>query len=371
MSKLKKLFFHPNEFLRDYFLKKAPLVSNKVSSKSEKAPLEELYPISFPIDIVYTWVDGSNETFLRQHAFYKGEKEDITTDMARFESHDELKYSIRSVLKYAPWVNHIYIVTNNGEIPKWLDVSFEKITVISHKEIIDEKYLPTFNSHVIEANLWKIPNLTEHYIYFNDDVLLTRPVSESLFFTSGGLAKLFITNAKLSNCAINSKDKPTEIAAKNARQLILQYTHNGTWVETLFAHTFHPQLKKVYQYIWQEFSVEIEQFLNNKFRSAGDIHCTFLHHHLALLLGKAVATRTHSFYFNIRDKNAIKNYRSLLSKKGTNVAPYSMCLNDTTSNTKSVPNYTQQLADFLELYFPDICTAEIDEIIDRETNNDE
>ena len=88
------------------------------------------------------------------------------------------------------------------------------------------------------------------------------------------------------------------------------------------------------------------------------------------MLGQAVATRTHSFYFNIREKGAIKNYCSLLAKKETNVAPYSMCLNDTTSNTKSMPNYAQQLADFLESYFPDSCVAEIDETKDKDLKDE-
>ena len=368
MSKLKKLFFHPNQFVKDYSAKrvalletkKAPLETKKAPiSKTRELPLEELYPVSFPIDIVYTWVDGSNETFLRQRAFYKGEKDDVTTDMARFESRDELKYSVRSVLKYAPWVNHIYIVTNNGEVPKWLDTSFEKITIIPHKEIIDDKYLPTFNSHVIEANLWKIPNLAEHYIYFNDDVLLTRPVLGDYFFTSGGLTKVFITNVKLPQGAITEQDSPTIQAAKNARKLILKHTNNNIWAEVLFAHTFHPQLKSMYQYIEQRFSSELNDFLGNRFRSSGDILVSFLHHHLALLLGKGVATRTHSFYFNIREKRAVNSYAALLKHKGKDTAPYSVCLNDLTSNSEGLPNYVERLISFLETYFPEPSVAEI------------
>ena len=86
---------------------------------------------------------------------------------------------------------------------------------------------------------------------------------------------------------------------------------------------------------------------------------SFVHHHLALLLGKAVATRTHSFYFNIRAKNAVSSYSALLKHKDKNTAPYSMCLNDLTSNSGELPNYVERLISFLETYFPEPSVAEI------------
>lgn len=369
MSKVAKLITNPNAFFRDYFNKKAPAKTPaKTPAKAPaKAPatsfpattIEDLYPVLFPIDIVYTWVDGANETFLKQRAFYKGEKNDITTDIARFESRDELKYSIRSVLKYAPWVNHIYIVTNNGEKPAWLDSDFDKITIVPHKDIIDAEYLPTFNSHIIEAHLWKIPNLSEHYIYLNDDVMLTRPVSKDYFFTSGGLVKTFITNARLPQGSILEDDSPTIKAAKNARSLILSYTNNGIWADVLFAHTFHPFLKSVQQFIWEHFSNEVKGFLGNRFRNPSDLYLSFLHHHLVLLQGKGIATRTHSFYFNIREKSAVNSYKALLNHRDKDTAPYSMCLNDLTANTNDLPDYAEKLSKFLETYFPQPSAAEI------------
>ena len=43
------------------------------------------------------------------------------SSLRRFTDWDELKYSLRSLEKYAPWVRHVYIVTN-GQIPSWLDM---------------------------------------------------------------------------------------------------------------------------------------------------------------------------------------------------------------------------------------------------------
>lgn len=397
MSKLTKLVNNPELFLRDYLLKKIPLnekekqalLPTKITKPAEpkvKPPtpikknvetpqkatqdslaqtIEDVYPITFPIDIVYTWVNSDDPEFTKTRLHYQDilngtntEVKNESVDIARFESRDELKYSIRSIFKYAPWVNHIYIVTN-GQIPSWLNQNCDKITVISHSQILNSKYLPTFNSHVIESALHKIPNLSEHFIYFNDDVLLTRPLPASYFFTSSGLAKLFITNAKLPNGEKNSNDSPTQWAAKNSRALLLDKT--GFWVDTMFAHTFHPQVKSIHQEIDMLWHHEVSLCRKNRFRSDSDLNtASFLHHHLALIRGKAIATRTRCMYFNIRDKQAEKLYANLLANKGTDKSTHSVCLNDKVSNNiNALDNFEIKLRKFLDTYYPEATEAEI------------
>tara|TARA_R110002050_G_scaffold150757_1_gene277697 strand:- start:234 stop:554 length:321 start_codon:yes stop_codon:yes gene_type:complete len=83
----------------------------------------------------------------------------------------QLRYSLRSIMKFAGWVRHIYIVTN-GQVPSWLDVSHPRITVVAHEEIFtDPSDLPTFSSPAIEVHLHRIPGLSNRWIYFNDDVV--------------------------------------------------------------------------------------------------------------------------------------------------------------------------------------------------------
>lgn len=395
MSKITKLVKKPSLFFRDYFIKRYPLnygenigllpeesakknmSKEKNSSKNKnhstvkntigsvEQVIEDLYPVTFPVDIVYTWVDSDDPEFQSQRLAFQIELDETVlknkpevTDIARFQSRDELKYSIRSVLKYAPWVNHIYIVTN-GQIPKWLDINFDKITVIPHSTILEEKYLPTFNSHVIESALYKIPNLSEHYIYFNDDVMLTRPLDPNYFFTSNGIVKLFMTNSKLPNGGRNLKDTPTQWAAKNARELL--YEETGFWVEHMFAHTFHPQLKSIHKKIETLWAEQLDKCRNNKFRNISDLNsATFLHHHFALISGNAIATRTKCVYFNIRSPEATKFYNTLNARKGTDMIPHSICLNDHVSGSKNLlKDYEVKLQSFLEFFYPEASNAEI------------
>jgi hypothetical protein len=108
----------------------------------------------------------------------------------RFADNQELRYSLRSILKYAPFVNHIYIITMNQK-PAWL-APHPKITIIDHTQIFkNADDLPTFNSHALESNLHRVPGLSERFIYFNDDVFLGAPVTAADFFVDDKLNVLF------------------------------------------------------------------------------------------------------------------------------------------------------------------------------------
>ena len=88
------------------------------------------------------------------------------------------------VEKFAPWVNRIYFVTC-GHIPPWLNTSHPKLKLIRHSDYMKPEYLPTFNINSIELNFHRIPELSEQFVYFNDDMFLLKPVKEEDFFKDG------------------------------------------------------------------------------------------------------------------------------------------------------------------------------------------
>ena len=102
---------------------------------------------SFPIDVVYTWVNDEDPSWIARKAQY------TTTSIAgratlaeRFRNRDELKYSLRSIEMFAPWVNRVFIVTDD-QTPSWLNLHRPKVRMVSHTEIYrDPTVLPTFNS---------------------------------------------------------------------------------------------------------------------------------------------------------------------------------------------------------------------------------
>lgn len=139
------------------------------------------------IDFVVTWVNGQDENWLRKYNNY-ADLDTLDVKNARFRDFGIFRYWFRAVERFAPWVNHVFLVTD-AQVPEWLNIKQDKITVIDHKDIIDKKYLPVFNSSAIELNLYRIPNLSEQFVYFNDDMFLNRPVKKRDFFNKDGLPK--------------------------------------------------------------------------------------------------------------------------------------------------------------------------------------
>jgi hypothetical protein len=139
----------------------------------------------YPIDIVYTWVEDNNEFNEEKNYWFNNSKNNYklrnSIDTKRFEDNQELKYSIRSVEKYFPYFNNIYIVVKDGQKPSYINFNNPKIHLVNHSEIIPSEYLPTFNSMAIECYLHHIPNLSEYYLYFNDDILMTKKVDPFYF----------------------------------------------------------------------------------------------------------------------------------------------------------------------------------------------
>ena len=77
--------------------------------------------VTFPIDIVYTWVDGNDEAWREKRNRYMPNTQNTAKAPnhmceARWRENNELMYSLRSVESFAPWVNKIYIVTD-GQRP--------------------------------------------------------------------------------------------------------------------------------------------------------------------------------------------------------------------------------------------------------------
>lgn len=148
--------------------------------------VEILVRLNFDIDFVVSWVDGNDPQWMSKHDKYASQ-DTLDVKKARFRDYGIFKYWFRAVQSYAPWVHHIFLVTDNQR-PDWL-IENDKLTVIDHSQIMDEKYLPVFNSSAIELNVHKIPNLAEHFVYFNDDMFLNKLVRPTDFFSTKGLPK--------------------------------------------------------------------------------------------------------------------------------------------------------------------------------------
>lgn len=134
------------------------------------------------IDFVVPWLDSSDPAWIEQYNQYRPDAP--ISDNGRYRDWDIFRYWFRAVERYAPWVNKVYLITN-GIFPKWINPECEKLALVKHEDYIPQEYLPTFNSITIELNMDKIPGLSEHFVYFNDDVFLNAPVKPEDYFVDG------------------------------------------------------------------------------------------------------------------------------------------------------------------------------------------
>lgn len=136
-----------------------------------------------PVDLVYTW--------------YNKDVPPEGTDKCRHCDNGELYWSIKSVDRFAPWFRNIYIFVNDGTvIPKWL-LSHPKVRIVEHHEIIPTDILPLYNSVAIEFWIHRLPGLSEHFVYSNDDMFIGNVVSKHDFFTDDGKIKYMVTGYPL------------------------------------------------------------------------------------------------------------------------------------------------------------------------------
>lgn len=172
----------------------------------------------YPIDLVYLWVDGNDKDWQKRRVQKLTElgiyKKDDSINECRFIDNDELKYSLRSVEAFAPWIRQIYIVTDR-QVPRWLNLNNSKIKIIDHTQILPRSALPTYNSMAIETCLANIPDLSELFLFANDDTFIASPVTPYFFFED---YKPILRFGK----AVKKKNNIHHCAILNAQKLIYE-----------------------------------------------------------------------------------------------------------------------------------------------------
>ncbi|NMR31278.1 stealth conserved region 3 domain-containing protein [Crystallibacter degradans] len=226
--------------------------------------------VNFPIDAVYTWVDDTDPQWRNARGRYLPENDRLHAEAAstaRFTNRNELKYSLRSLRMFAPWIRKVYIVTA-GQTPAWFAQADERVEFVSHDSLFPQAgVLPTFNSHAIETVLHRIDGLAEHFLYFNDDTILTRPQRPENYFAANGLSRFFTSPVKINYLGENAP--PHLSAAANNRELIRQ--EFGFEISQSLLHTPYPHKRSVLDEMEAKYQVDFDRTRMARFRSSGDI----------------------------------------------------------------------------------------------------
>jgi hypothetical protein len=246
------------------------------------------------IDFVVTWVDMNDAKWQREFASYSGKIDNTKNEVtvARFRDQGLLKYWFRGLEKFAPWVRKIHFVTC-GQQPDWLDGSHPKLHLVNHSDYIPQQYLPCYNSNLIEIYMHKIPGLSEHFVYFNDDFFVTNHVGKERFFTDGlpndiaafrinlGLSlwtKCLKNNIRLINKRFNKKEVMdrdhdkwfhSSYGSKTQWAKILQGYDKFITLRT--PHNAQPYIKTTFEEVWNYAEKELTAMSAHRFRTPKDL----------------------------------------------------------------------------------------------------
>jgi Stealth protein CR2, conserved region 2/Stealth protein CR4, conserved region 4/Stealth protein CR3, conserved region 3/Stealth protein CR1, conserved region 1 len=305
--------------------------------------------ITFDIDMVFSWVDGNDPEFRARRAaamanHLVGEGDDAD---ARIRQIDELKYALRSVHAFAPWVRRIFIATDSP-VPQWL-APHPKVTIVRATDhFTDPSALPVYNSHAVETQLHHIPGLAEHFLYSNDDMFFGRALAPSMFFSPGGVTKFIEAGTRIGLGANHPERSGFENAARVNRQLL--WDRFGKIITRHLEHTAAPLRKSVLSELECEFGEDFARTQASRFRASTDISVTnSLYHYYALMTGRAVQQESAKVrYVDTTLRSGLAKLPTLLKKRKVDF----FCLNDGSFPEVSPQERATVVGEFLEKYFP-------------------
>ncbi|WP_168218445.1 stealth conserved region 3 domain-containing protein [Nocardioides eburneiflavus] len=302
----------------------------------------------FDVDVVYTWVDGDDEAWLAARderiTGLGGTPSARASGASRYRSRDELRYSMRSIHLFAPWVRRIHLVTA-GQVPAWLDTSHDRVRVVDHRDILPDSALPTFSSHAIETRLHAVPGLADHFVYVNDDVFLGRPRRKEHFFAPGGQYAAFVADHRAVGLP-GTDDRPYLSAAQNNRRLLAEAF--GVTLTHTMMHSPHPQRRTTLEEISARFPDEVSRTTHAPFRSETDLSMlSSFAQSYGLITGQAFRASAHHGYVDLGHQQLPVQLRQMLKRDRD-----FFCVADNLLAAFDEERADGLLHEFLEQYFP-------------------
>lgn len=332
-------------------------------------------PKSGNIDFVIIWVDGSDPAWLAEKSKYDGSAKSGNTAV-RFRDWDNLQYWFRGVEKFAPWVHQIHFVTW-GHLPEWLDTKNPKLHIVNHKDYIPSEYLPTFNANPIELNLHRIEGLSEQFVFFNDDMFITKSVRPEDFFIDGKPCDTYGLN-----CIYFVEDSVGHINGSDLEQINNHFPGSKKVIRSNFSKWFSPKngfknnvktmmlstwdwftgfhydhlptcfLKSTYKEVWAKCGKTLDETCRCRFRSGMNVN-QWLIKYWQLCKGISVPRGALGRVYHLKNDEVGKALKAVES--GTHKL---ICLNDT-AMTADFAETSQAVRDSFEKLLPEKSSFEL------------
>ena len=325
--------------------------------------------LNFPVDIVYTWVDQSDPVWIKKRwdaisLLSEEQRLSLCRDGIQereLEPLNQLKFSLRSVSRYAGFIRKIFIVTDD-QIPAWLNTAHPKIEIISHRTIFgNEGKLPTFTSHAIESRLHHIPGLSEHFLYLNDDFFLGKTISTDDFFIYHNKSKFFPSPQKIATSAPSPDDLGIASAAKQGQALLKKQFKLK--VSHYISHIPYPLRRSILFEMENRFKTEFKKTASHQFRHSRDFSIpAFLFFYYSYATNRAVPAKISYMYLDSSLLKFIRKAFFLLIRRYK-----TFCINGGHRFLKASRYRHKLLAVLLKLAFPGACEFETTAVLDADS----
>lgn len=324
-------------------------------------------------DIVIPWVDGNDPEWQKKKArFTQGNDYDSSEETyngtMRYRDYGTLKYLFRSIEQNAQWVNHVFLVTDNQK-PEWLDDNYSKVTVVDHKDFINSRYLPTFNTNTIELNVHHISGLNQNFVLLNDDMLFNDkttiddffkgdlPVDSMSFsvipsqndFSHILLNDMLIINKHFSKKNVLRKNWKKIFNLKNGK-LVLRSFLSLPWTGITGFYNQHQGIaytKNSFENMWNLETEKLEETCSHRIRSTDDVSDWVIRYY-QMCSGKFYAGFSNkSAFFTVDEVERLK--RELVGNKHHKF----ICINDVDQESDFSEKAVTEVASYLNERFPD------------------
>lgn len=250
--------------------------------------------MGYDIDLVVPWVNGADPAWLQQKKRY-GHEDDKYLKSFLYRDWQLMRYWFRGVERNLPWIHRIYFVTW-GHLPPWLNLKHPKLQIVRHKEYIPAEYRPTFSANPIELNLHRIPNLSEKFVYANDDTFFIGEIAEDYYFRDGLPCDCLCLHPITESCTngfghilwnniacINRHFSLKECMEKNEQKWFASSYSSYVLAMNKLSYQLHnfpgfrdehlpiPFLKSTFEEVWEKNDTLLRRACNHRFRSSEDV----------------------------------------------------------------------------------------------------
>lgn len=300
--------------------------------------------MDFPVDIVLPWLNPT-ERWMDTYKDYRGDE-----NVGRIRDMGTFKYLLRSIANNVPWVNKVVVLLYDEEQkPDWL-VESDKLRIVYHKEFLPEEYLPNFNSLVTDMHICFIKDVSEHFIFINDDMFFMRPVPKEMFFSDTGRS---VHHPSMKE---GSYTRHNKAQFRYIEENMYNFVNHFAGKKLLWK-TFHmpiPFRKSFQQFMWHQYGDLIKPMLGNSHIRSNTNICNWVFYGLEEMTGFCALDDIYKKYpcvcFDLKDE--MSDIPSRIADK------YIACLNDGDFLTYDFERVKTDINTLLMEKFPNPCQFE-------------